>query len=84
MSNVAGFGDVFAANVRAERARRRWSQQELADRAGLSRTTIGDLGVGKRRVTADHIPALCRAFGLPLSEMVRGADPLDLEATGLT
>jgi transcriptional regulator with XRE-family HTH domain len=80
---VAGFGDTFAANVRAERARRRWSQQELADRAGLSRTTIGDLEVGKRRVTADHIPPLCRAFGLPLSEMVRGADSADLDAIGL-
>ncbi len=83
MWRVAGFGDTFAANVRAERARRRWSQQELADRAGLSRTTIGALEVGTRRVTADHIPALCRAFGLPLAEMARGADAEDLAALGL-
>jgi transcriptional regulator with XRE-family HTH domain len=77
------FGDVIAAAVRAERARRRWSQAELGDMIGVSRTTIGDIEAGKRRVVADHLPRLCRAFGVPLAELARGADPDDLAALGL-
>lgn len=83
MRPMPGIGDVIAANVRGERARRRWTQAELGARAGLSRTTIGDLEAGTRRITADHLPALCRALGVPLAELLRGAEATDLEALAL-
>jgi hypothetical protein len=31
----------------------------------------------------DWLPKLCRAFGVPLTDLVRGADPEDLKAPGL-
>jgi transcriptional regulator with XRE-family HTH domain len=81
---MSRLSDVIAANVRAERARRRWSQQELADRSGLSRSTIADLEIGTRRITADHLPVLCRAFGVTFAEMIRGADAEDVQALSIT
>jgi transcriptional regulator with XRE-family HTH domain len=75
--------DHVAAAVRAERARRKWTQVELAQRAGLSATTIGDLEQGKRAVRVDDLPRLCRAFGLPLASLTQGADRADIEALGL-
>jgi transcriptional regulator with XRE-family HTH domain len=80
---VPTLSDAIAANVRAERARRRWHQVELARRAGLSRTTVGDIEAGKRKITADYLPGLCRAFDVTLCDLVRGADPDDLRALGL-
>lgn len=80
---VPTLSDAIAANVRAERARRRWRQEDLADKTGLSRSTIGYLESGRVKVTADYIPALCRAFELPLSDLAAGADPEDLRAMGL-
>jgi transcriptional regulator with XRE-family HTH domain len=81
---MSRLSDVIAANVRAERARRRWSQQELADRSGLSRSTIADLEIGTRRITADHLPVLCRAFGVTFAEMIRGAEAEDIQALSIT
>jgi transcriptional regulator with XRE-family HTH domain len=80
---VPNLSDAVAANVRAERARRRWHQGELAERAGMSRTTLGDIEAGKRKVTADYLPGLCRALGVPLAALVAGADPDDVAALGL-
>lgn len=79
----ATLGDWIAAGVRAERARRRWSQAELGRRLGWSQSSVSDLEVGRRVITADDLPALCRVFELPLAELARGADPEDLRALGL-
>ena len=73
------FGDVIAANVRAERARRRWGQADLAERLDWSRSTVGDLESGRRKVAADDLPELCGAFGISLAELVHGADQEDLD-----
>ena len=80
---MARLGDVVAAAVRAERARRRWTQQELATRVGWSVSTLGDLEAGRRRVTADDLPLLCGAFSIDFAELVRGADEQDLSALGI-
>lgn len=77
------FSDHVAAGVRAERARRRWTQTDLAERAGMSRTAVGDVEAGKRQVTANMIVKFCRALGVPLSVLAAGADPEDLRTIGL-
>lgn len=80
---MPSLGDHVAANVRAERARRRWSQEELGERLGWHRSTVGDLEGGRRRVTADDLIPLCRAFGIPLRELAHGVPEADLRALGL-
>lgn len=76
-------GDHFAAAVRAERARRRMTQAQLAEMVGWSTGTLADLEAGRRRVGLDDVPRICGALGVPLVEMVRGADPADLRMLGL-
>jgi transcriptional regulator with XRE-family HTH domain len=75
--------DVIAAGIRAERARRAWTQAELAQRAGLSRNTVGDIEARKRIVTVDYLLTFCKAFGVPAAVLAQGADPHDLRALGL-
>jgi transcriptional regulator with XRE-family HTH domain len=80
---VPGMPDLaahIARNVAAERARRRWRQRDLADRLGWSVSTVSDLENGKRAVTANDLPLLCRAFGVNLSKLTEGASQADLDA----
>jgi transcriptional regulator with XRE-family HTH domain len=84
--DMAALGAHIARNVAAERIRRSWDQTQLADAIaapGWSRSTVSNLETGKRKVTADDIPLLCRAFGIPLQKLADGADPADLRAIGL-
>jgi transcriptional regulator with XRE-family HTH domain len=80
---VPEFGDVIAANVRGERAKRRWTQEQLATRLGWERARVGHLESGRRTVKASDLPALCRALDVPFSELIRGAEKDDLDALGL-
>jgi transcriptional regulator with XRE-family HTH domain len=83
---VAGMpelGAVVARNIRAERARQGWRQRDLAERLEWSVGMVSDTESGHRRIGMDDIPLLCRALGVPLLDLVRGADPDDLRALGL-
>lgn len=75
-------GDFIARNVRVERARRRWRQADLAERLGWSGSRVAALESGQRRVTFDQAVELCKAFGVPLLQLLVDADPADLEALG--
>jgi DNA-binding Xre family transcriptional regulator len=81
--DVPSLGEVIASNVRAERARRRWRQDDLAERLGWSRQVLSFLESGRRNVLADDLPRLCEALEVDLAELTRGADPEDLRRLGL-
>ncbi len=83
MESRPTLGDVVAAAVRAERARHRWTQEQLAKRLGWSVSTLGELEAGRRRPAVDDLPALCEALEVPLVELVRRADPEDVRRLGL-
>jgi transcriptional regulator with XRE-family HTH domain len=71
---------VVAANVRAERSRRRWTQDELAARLGWSRPVVTALEAGRRQPLVADLPVLCRAFGVGLERLLVDADAADLDA----
>ncbi len=81
---MASLADVAANNVRAERARRRWTQAELARRLDWPRTSIHDVEIGRRRLGLDDLAAVCRVFGIDLLDLCHGGDDDDLRALGLT
>lgn len=76
-------GDVIARNVRAERARRRWTQSDLGERMGWPRSSISDVESGRRKVTADDLVTLCIALEVSLAKLADGADEVELRALGL-
>jgi ribosome-binding protein aMBF1 (putative translation factor) len=73
-------GAVVARNVRAERARHGWRQRELAEAMGWSIGMVSDTESGQRRIGIEDMPKLCRALGVPLIELLKGATPEDLAA----
>lgn len=54
---------IFAKNVRAARLAKAWSQEELAERAGLHRTYISIIERGLKNVSIDNIEVIAKALG---------------------
>ena len=76
-------GPLLAANVRAERARRRWSQEHLAALLGTTQSTVSQIEVGRRKIGPDDLLALCAALQVPLQQLLVGADDDQLQVLGL-
>ncbi len=55
--------------LKAARAAKDWSQQELADAVGVSRQTINAIEKGDYNPTIRLCLAICRALGKTLDEL---------------
>jgi len=64
----------LAQNLRAERAARGISQEELADLAGLHRTYVGSVERAERNVSIDNIERLAAALKLDVTVLLARPD----------
>lgn len=74
---------VVAENVRYGRTMRRWSQEQLAELAGLHRTGLGALERAEAAATVDSVAAIALAMGVEPHVLLmapRDAQPLILQA----
>lgn len=69
--------DVVVANVRAEIARRRWTQSQAAVRLGLSQQALSDRLTGRSRVSIDELGRIADALRLDPADLL--ARPKGLE-----
>ncbi len=60
----------FAANLRAARKARGWSQEELAAISGLHRTYVGAIERGERNVSVDNIERLAQSLDLDVLDLL--------------
>lgn len=65
---------TFGQNVRRIRKALGFSQEELADRAGLHRTYVGSVERGERNISLNNIAAIAQALNVPIAELVRGIE----------
>jgi transcriptional regulator with XRE-family HTH domain len=68
MSSVSGF---FGAAVRRHRERLGLSQEAFADRAGIHRTYVSSIELGKVQVSIGVAQQLAETLGIPLSKIWR-------------
>ncbi len=69
----------FSDFLRAELAKRRWRQSDLARASNLDSAVISNLINGKRNPGPDSIEAISRAFGYPQEIVYRAAGLLPPE-----
>ena len=62
----------FGTNLARRRKRAHLSQEELAVRASLHRTAIGQLERGERTARIDTLVKLAGSLGLPPGELLEG------------
>ncbi len=63
--------DLFAKRVRELRTERGWSQDDLADAAGLHRTYIGTIERAEQSIGLDNIEKIAKAFKVSIAELFR-------------
>ena len=67
---------ALAARLREAREARGWTQQQVADRLGMARTTIVAIEKGERRLKPQELIELASLLGRSVSELLqRGAPP---------
>jgi transcriptional regulator with XRE-family HTH domain len=77
---VAPTTEALGAAVAQLRARRGLRQRDLADASGLDTSYLSGIERGHRNPTWAMLVRICTALELPLSELVRIAEDLDLDA----
>jgi len=71
---------ALAQKLRFLRFTRGWSQEVLAELAGLHRTYISQIERGQVNVSIDNLEKLADAFELPVPELLTPPSPADLSA----
>lgn len=66
MSRIA---ELFGAAVRRHRERSKLSQEDFADKAGIHRTYVSSIELGKVQVSIAVAQQLADALGVPLSKI---------------
>ncbi len=61
---------LLGAQVKEQRQTRKWSQQELADKASVSRNTVANIEAGNHSVTLDHVYSICVALDVEVHELL--------------
>jgi transcriptional regulator with XRE-family HTH domain len=59
-----------AGSIRALRQARGWSQELLAERAGVHRTYLGSVERGERNVAVDNICSIAWALGVEPADLL--------------
>lgn len=59
-----------AANLRAEIARRNLTQEEFADRAGISRNTLGNILAGRTVLDLDRLDTFARLLEIEPAKLI--------------
>lgn len=62
---------LVGSNVRAFRARRGWTQEQLAERSGFSQQYISGLEQGRRNPTVVSLYELAQALGVTPIELLQ-------------
>ncbi len=61
---------ILARNMRSRRDALDWSQENLAEQAGLHRTYVGAIEREERNVSIDNLDRIARAFRIPIAELL--------------
>jgi transcriptional regulator with XRE-family HTH domain len=57
--------------IRDLRREHRWSQEKLAERAGIARHSVYRTELATHSASLDHLTLIAHALGVPLSQLVR-------------
>jgi transcriptional regulator with XRE-family HTH domain len=68
---------ILAANVRALRESRGWSQEHLAEKSGLTQVYISQIETSKTAASVDTLEKLASGFGHSADRLLRGTVPSD-------
>ena len=63
---------ILGETIRAERIKSGFSQEELAEKANLTRNYIGQTERAEKRITLEALAKIARALGVSVSQLTSG------------
>jgi transcriptional regulator with XRE-family HTH domain len=63
----------LAVRIKMLREARGWTQEQLAERAAIQRSYLGDLELGRRNPSVRTLVKVSNAFGIDVSELLEGS-----------
>jgi len=79
----ASEGEIFGSTVRRMRSAAGWTQEDLAERAGLTATYVGQVERGAKVPSLTVVLKLARGLGVPPAELLVGFSPAVLRTLRL-
>ena len=70
MSNISTLAKKFATRVRFERIKRKYSQEKLAELAGIGRSTLTQIEAQTSSTTLDIVEKIALALGFEPYELL--------------
>lgn len=74
MNNDLSINSVFGIAVRKLREQKGWSQEKFAEIAGIHRTYVSSIELGKVSVSIEVAEKLSKSLGLRLSQLIKLAE----------
>jgi transcriptional regulator with XRE-family HTH domain len=74
---------LFSQNVRRARVAKGFSQEDLAELAGLHRNYVGGVERGERNISIDNMEKLARALDTTIAKLVPGVPSSSKPAKGV-
>jgi transcriptional regulator with XRE-family HTH domain len=68
---------MLGEELRAARLQAKWSQEKLADEAGISRNYVSLLELNRKSPTVDVLLALCSALDVSAATIIRRVERSD-------
>lgn len=65
---------ALGLNIKAERNRKDWSQDLLAEKANLSKTSVSLIENGNQTPSAFALYAIAKALNISIDELFKGVD----------
>ena len=79
---MADLKDMVATNIRRLRHARGWTQEDLAERVGLSARYVGQVERAQASMTITVLGRFADAFAIEAAELVRAIDIPSWSASG--
>ena len=79
MKHNKSFLGILGFNIRIERHRKGYSQEDLAEHSGLHRTYIGVVERGEKNISIFNCLKISKALGINLHELIRGSEEVFLQ-----
>jgi transcriptional regulator with XRE-family HTH domain len=73
MNTTESATEVVAAEIRAQMARRRYTQKLLADTLGVSQAGVSRRLAGEQDITVPELSVIAELFGMSVSELLHRA-----------
>ncbi len=79
MKHNKSFLGILGFNIRIERHRKGFSQEDLAEHSGLHRTYIGVVERGEKNISIFNCLKISKALGINLHELIRCSEEIFLQ-----